>query len=153
MKRSSFLRTIRQTLGIRRRVRSHSAQFGRFLLCGGTGFVVDLSSLIVMVERLSIDPRIAVLLSSCAGALFVFIANKFFTFRNRDPAARQFARFALVYGMSIVMNALISNALLWLGIVYILAKMIAIGIGILWNYSWSHLFIFRKVSNEEVVIV
>ncbi len=123
-------------------------------MCGGTGFVLDLSSLALLVESLHVDPRIAVILSSCVGAGFVFLANKFFTFKNREPAGRQFLRFALVYGLSIVLNALLSNALLWMGVQYLLAKIIAIGFGTIWNYLFSHAFIFRKiVGKDEIVLV
>lgn len=135
-----------------RRLRRHADQIWRFLICGGTGFVLDMSSLALFVEVAGIDARIAVVLSSCIGALFVFLANKFFTFRNREPAGRQFLRFVVVYGVSIVFNALISNLLLWLGVQYLLAKMIAIGIGIIWNYALSHGFIFRRGKEVDVVI-
>ncbi len=136
-----------------RRVRRHYSQIWRFLVCGGTGFMLDMSSLALFVEVLGIDARIAVILSSCIGAVFVFLANKFFTFRNREPAGRQFLRFVVVYGISIVFNALLSNLLLWLGVQYLLAKMIAIGIGIIWNYLLSHGFIFRRKKEEVDVVV
>lgn len=133
-------------------IRTHFSQVWRFLICGGTGFVLDLSTLTLFVEKAHIDPRMAVILSSCVGAIFVFIANKLFTFKNREPAGRQFLRFVLVYGLSIVLNAILSNVFLFF-MPYLLAKSAAIGLGTIWNYFFSHSFIFRQVAEKEEIVL
>lgn len=133
--------------------RTHVSQIWKFIICGGLGFACDVGSLTVFVENFLIDERIAVVLSSLVGATFVFFANKFFTFKNREKAyGNQLAKFGLVYGVSIVSNALISNALLWLGAHYLLSKIIAVGVGAMWNYALSHGFIFKKHEQVDVVI-
>jgi len=58
-----------------------------------------------------------------------------------------------VYGVSIMANAAVSNVLLWFGLHYLLAKIIAVGIGALWNYALSHGFIFKKKEQVDVAIV
>jgi putative flippase GtrA len=137
-----------------RSVRTHASQLWKFIICGGIGFVLDLSSLTFFVEYLDIVENVAVVLSSLVGATFAFIANKFFTFRNREKSyGNQALKFALVYGISIVANGLISNALLWVGLHYILAKIIAVGIGALWNYALSHGFVFKKHSEQGDVVI
>jgi putative flippase GtrA len=131
----------------------HFSQLWRFAICGGTGFVLDLASLSLFVELLNIDPRIAVILSSLVGATFVFFANKFFTFKNRErKTGSQALKFALVYGVAIVSNALIANLLLWLGVQYLIAKVVAVGVGAVWNYALSHGFIFKKNEDVDVVV-
>lgn len=140
-----------------RALRTHASQLWRFALCGGTGFTLDLLSLGAFVEYGGVDERFAVILSSMVGATFVFLANKFFTFRNFERrTARQAMKFVLVYGVSIGLNALISNVFLWLGFHYLFAKIIAVAFGALWNYALSHGFIFRKHLRDgepDVVIV
>lgn len=134
--------------------RTHASQLWRFAVCGGTGFVLDMLSLGLIVEYLHVDERIAVILSSFVGASFVFVANKFFTFRNRERRyGNQVLKFILVYGVSIALNAFISNVLLWFGMHYLLAKFIAVGIGAVWNYLLSHGFVFRKNEHIDVAIV
>jgi putative flippase GtrA len=135
-------------------LRRHFSQLWRFAICGGTGFVLDLASLTFFVEWLHIDPRIAVILSSVVGATFVFFANKFFTFRNRErKTGSQALKFILVYGVAIAGNAAVANLLLWLGAQYIVAKIIAVGIGAVWNYALSHGFVFRKKEDVDLGVV
>lgn len=138
----------------RRSVRTHASQLWKFIICGGIGFTLDLSSLAFFVEVFDMDERIAVILSSCVGAAFVFVANKFFTFRNREKSyGSQVSKFMLVYGVSIVSNAAIANALIWLGMYYLFAKIIAVGAGALWNYALSHGFVFKKDEPVDIVVV
>jgi putative flippase GtrA len=135
-------------------VRRHASQLWKFVVCGGIGFTIDLLSLTLFVEWFSMDERIAVVVSSIVGATFVFFANKFFTFRNTEQRyGSQITKFALVYGVAIASNAVISNLLLWFGVYYLLAKIIAVAIGAVWNYALSHGFIFKKSVPEEVAIV
>lgn len=135
-------------------VHKHFSQLWRFVICGGSGFALDLGSLTLFVEYAKIDPRIAVILSSVVGATFVFFANKFFTFKNRErKTGSQVMKFILVYGVSIIGNSLIANALLLIGLNYLFAKIIAVGIGALWNYALSHGFVFKKKEDIDVVVV
>jgi putative flippase GtrA len=137
-----------------RSVRTHASQLWKFIICGGLGFILDLSSLHFFVEWFDVDPRVAVILSSFVGAAFVFVANKFFTFRNREKSyGSQVTKFLLVYGVSIVGNAAISNILLLIGVHYLLAKIIAVGIGAMWNYALSHGFVFKKHEHVDVGVV
>jgi len=136
------------------RIRTHASQLWKFVICGGIGFTLDLLSLALFVEQLNINENIALILSSFVGATFVFIANKFFTFRNREKSyGSQALKFFIVYGVSIMANAAVSNVLLWFGLHYLLAKIIAVGIGALWNYALSHGFIFKKKEQVDVAIV
>lgn len=135
-------------------MKTHASQLWKFIICGGIGFVCDLTSLTFFVETMAVDERVAVILSSLVGAVFVFFANKFFTFRNREKSyGNQLVKFGLVYGVSIVSNALISNALLWFGVHYVLAKIVAVGVGAAWNYALSHGFVFKKKEQVDVAIV
>lgn len=115
---------------------------------------IDLGSTVLLVERFSVDPRIAYIPSTALAVIFVFLANKFFTFRNREKQyGSQLLKFAFVYGVAVVSNLTISYTLYWIGLHYLLSKIIAIGIGAVWNYAMSHAFVFKKTQREEVVIV
>lgn len=133
-------------------LKTHGNQLWKFIICGGTGFVLDMGSLNAMVEYGNVNAHIAGILSSFVGATFVFFVNKFFTFKNREKAGSQVMKFVLVYGVSIVGNAAIYNLLLWIGLPYLWSKVVAIGIGAVWNYALSHGFIFKKNEQVDVVV-
>lgn len=117
----------------------------KFAMTGGVAAVIDLGGLQVMVRYLSVPEEVAVVLSSLISVIFVFIFNKFFTFRDKSSKyASQILKFALVYGFAIVLNGFVSNIFLWLGFHYLIAKVIAIGIGAVINFVLSHVFVFRQ---------
>lgn len=133
--------------------RTHLSQGMKFIVAGGVGTTIDLLSLQFFVEVLGIDPRVGFVLSSTFGASFVFVINKFVTFQNHEKQiGRQMFKFAMVYGIAIVLNGLLSNALYWTGLHYVVAKIVAIGAIAGWNYALSHGFIFKKKDHVEEVI-
>ena len=116
----------------------------RFILCGGTGAIIDLSTLTFLV-RSGFNEHAASAVSSLLSVLFIFLANKYFTFRNKERRhAVQALKFALVYGLAYVFNVSVTSFLLVHGVHYFMAKVFAIGTVVLWNYSLSHAFIFRS---------
>lgn len=130
----------------------HVPQLLRFAVTGGAGTVIDLGSLRLLVEVFSVHQYVASALSSLLGMTFVFFVNKQFTFRNRERRyAAQALKFYSVYGISYVLNVLLSWLLMWFGIHYQIAKFIAIGVLALLNYVASHTFIFRKRDPQVVV--
>ncbi len=125
----------------------------KFGITGGIAAVIDLGGLQIMVRSLSVPEEAAVVLSSLVSVIFVFIFNKFFTFRDGSTGyARQITKFALVYGFAIVLNGVVSNFFLWLGFHYLLAKVFAIGIGAVINFILSHVFVFTKQQDVVPVV-
>ena len=132
-------------------LRSHFSQGIRFVLVGGIGSTIDLGTLRLMVAYGGFSEHIAQVISTLLAVTFVFLANKFFTFKSRkSEVAGEAVRFAFVYGIAIVVNIATTSLLIWSGIHYLLAKMMAIGIGVIWNYLMSHYFVFRHKAPIEV---
>lgn len=124
----------------------------KFAMTGGVAAVIDLVGLQVMVRYLFVPAEVAVILSSLISVIFVFIFNKFFTFRDKSSKyASQILKFALVYGFAIVLNGFVSNIFLLLGFHYLIAKFIAIAIGAVINFLLSHFFVFRQPDPVPVV--
>jgi putative flippase GtrA len=135
-------------------VRKHVSQGFRFAVCGVIGMSIDLGTAAFLVEVFEWDPRLAYIPSTALAVVFVFLANKHFTFRNEARHyGSQFVKFAIVYGSAIAFNLGISYSLLWLGIHYLFSKIAAIGIVAVWNYTLSHSFVFRKREDVDVAIV
>lgn len=126
------------------RLRRHVQQGWKFALTGGMAACVDLGSLTVLVEYFHLSPYIAPVFATVLAVMVVFFGNKFFTFRERSTAyGSQMLKFALVYGTAISFNLGVTLLLIHAGVHYLVARSIAIGIGMVWNYSMSHRFVFR----------
>ena len=134
-------------------IRKHFAQGIKFAITGGLGAVIDFGTLTTLVEIFGMNPRIAYIPSTFLAAIFVFMMNRHFTFRSHAVSMRkQAAKFALVYGAAVCFNLGLSYLFLWVGVHYLLSKVLAIGVVALWNYSLSHFFVFSKKQEEEVVV-
>lgn len=129
-------------------VKKHGPQVVKFLVSGVCGATLDLSSQWIFVELLVIPELVAFVLSASIGAITVFFLNKFFTFKNYESTGSQFFKFAIVYAPAIVLNFILSSFFFWLGAPHQIAKALAIGIGAVLNYLFSHFFIFRKKKTE-----
>lgn len=131
-------------------IRSHGPKFIKFAVVGSIGAVVDLGGLHLLVSRVGISEYVAPMLSVIASTATVFTLNKLFTFKSQGNAVGELLRFAVVYGIAIVSNAGITAFFIWAGVHYLIAKCLAIGIGMLWNYGMSHAFVFKKKDREAI---
>lgn len=138
-------------------LKRHASQGIRFVVVGSLGAIVDLGSLHLMVVYGGMSPYVAQTISTLLAVTLVFILNKFFTFRSKQgKVTGEIVRFALVYGVAFLSNVALTSLFLWLGVQYLIAKCLAIGIGIVWNYCMSHGFIFKKKDRsivEEAAVV
>jgi putative flippase GtrA len=125
------------------RFKTHFSQGWRFVVVGGTGAMIDLGTQRLLVLE-GYSAYVATIVSTLIAASTVFALNKIFTFKSRGKVRQEGRRFAFVYGVSITTNILITSGLVWLGLHYTLGKMIAIAVGVVWNYCMSHKFVFLK---------
>jgi putative flippase GtrA len=149
------------------RMRLHASQGMKFITCGLLGAVMEFSILKVLVGHYQVTPFIAYLPSALIPATFVFFFNKHVTFRASGRTAEQTKRFVMVYVVAFCTNYLLSSLLYSAGSslvtgqvisgieltdarVAYLAKAMAIGITAVFNYCFSHFFIFRK---EKAVLL
>lgn len=127
------------------RLTLHLEQVIRFAFCGGTAMLIDMGTLYFQVEHLHIDQFLAVYPSAVLSLTFVFLSNKFFTFRGHEGSwFRQIAKFLMVYGVGAGFNITIYTLLTVLGVYYLVSKLIAIAIVAFWNYALLHWFVFHK---------
>ena len=134
------------------RFRRHLSQGWKFMVVGGTGAAIDLGTQRLFVYE-GFSPYTATILSTLIAVTWVFLLNRVFTFRSKGKVEKEGSRFALVYGVSIVANILITSGLVWLGVHYTLGKIIAIGACVSWNYLMSHSFVFRSKQHPEDIEV
>lgn len=136
--------------------RRHAPTFLRFLVCGGLGACIDFGTLHLLVAYVGWPEKYALIVSTGLSMCFVFLANRFFTFGQRGKGATtQAAKFLMVYMVAATLNYILSLSLVYLGVHYLLAKAIAIGTIMFFNYALLHGFVFRKRSilpPEEVLV-
>jgi putative flippase GtrA len=135
--------------------RTEFGRFGRFLLVGLSGTVLDFV-LLILLKRAGLPTLLANSLSFSAGAASNFTWNRRWTF----PEARsrrwtvQFVRF---FTVSLVGLALNDAVVLMLqgslgGLIghpaqgYLPAKVVATGVAVLWNYAGNRLWTFGEVG-------
>ncbi len=132
-----------------RRARDRLAENGlvrRFLSFSGVGAAatgLQYLLLIALVEWLGVTPLPASVLSYLASTLANYWANYHFTFGSTLPHRQTLPRFALVAGGGLLLNSLvfyIANALL--GMIYLLAQLIATVVVLAWNFTMNHLWSF-----------
>lgn len=81
--------------------------------------------------------------SFCIGAGYVFIVQKYWTFRNNGSISKQLPRYILLYATTAVVNTTINNIAVGTGCSYWIAFLLATGGSTLGNFIGQKFFIFR----------
>ncbi len=148
-------------------VRLHASQGMKFIMCGLIGATMEFSIIKVLVGTYHLSPYFVYLPSALIPATFVFFFNKNVTFKASGHTSAQTRRFLMVYIVAFIVNYILSSTFFTFGdqlltgqaivgvlltqqrIAY-LAKALAIGVTSVFNYGFSHFFIFKK--HAEIVM-
>ncbi|MEY3243498.1 MAG: hypothetical protein RIR11_4937 [Bacteroidota bacterium] len=120
-------------------------KFLKFGVVGFSGVFVDFGITWLLKEKLRINPYAANSTGFIAAVFSNFILNRIWTFQNHDPhVALQFGKFAVIATVGLAMNN---------GIIYLLterfktnfyvAKLIATGVVMIWNFWANITFTFK----------
>ena len=129
-------------------------RFIKFAIVGVTGMVVDLSILTFSREVLGVPLSVAVLLGFCFAVVSNFTWNRLWTFpESRSlPLGRQLVQFTIVNVIGLGINELVVlglhpvfSAVLPDPGAYLVAKVIAIGIVLFWNFFANRLWTYRDI--------
>jgi putative flippase GtrA len=129
-------------------------RFLRFALVGAIGTVVDFTVLIVLKEVVGLPLLLANGLSYLAGVTNNFTLNRFWTYPEARSKAvwRQFLQFLAVSTAGLLLNTLIVGLLSApLGVLlqmpdrgYLVAKIVATGLVVFWNFTANRLWTFNE---------
>ncbi len=144
---------------------------GRFLVVGGVSYVVNQAALALLYERLlaSVSRNAATALGGINLGLLVasvvalelsivvrFVLNDRWTFGERPqrPLVRRFYE-SNAGSLAAVVIALLAVNLLApvLGISYLISNSIGIALGLVWNWLWSNLVVWRREPALTVAAV
>ena len=115
---------------------------------------VDFAMMIGVVELLGLSPVIGTVVGAAAGGVTNFMLGRHYTYRSQDDrVSGQVARYALVSGASLGLNALGEHLIIsLLAAHYVLGRIIvATAVNNVWNYPMHRGFVFaqRKSAKED----
>lgn len=126
------------------RLGRHARRFLRFGMVGGSGVLVNNALLLGLVEVLHVAPIPASIVATECAILSNFVLNDRWTFADaRRASSRPWYRRLLSYNL-LTLGGLVLNvgaiALLHgvAGMHYLVANLVGIAIGTLWNYGSNH---------------
>jgi len=117
-------------------------QFAFYIASGATAAVVDYGSymLLLTLDTWYIAASVA---GSALGFLTAFLMHKYVVFKKRDRTARHLVGYLLADLLNIVLTTGILYALVeWVGIGEELAKILAMGSVVLWNFFICKFLVF-----------
>lgn len=127
----------------------HFARFVRFSLVGGLATAIQYALLILLVHGFGMAPTPASSIGFVLSAALNYLLNYRFTFRSDRPHGPAAARFGLLAGTGLLINAAIMHLLIVAGAHYLLAQVCATGVVLLWNFIGNTVWTFRMGSVRE----
>lgn len=119
--------------------------FVKYCIVGGTGTVVDVTLLYLLVEFAGFAVLPAAFCSFVGGAINNYTWNKMWTFRVKSKKHHVlFSKFFLVATTGLVLTLLLMHLFVdLLGIWYILAKLITSALVLVWNFTVNKHWTFK----------
>ncbi|MFA5247671.1 MAG: GtrA family protein [Patescibacteria group bacterium] len=118
-------------------------QFAKYFIVGVIGVILDMSSLIFLKEILHLLPFIAVIANQIFILTFVFLANKYWSFKQHSLTHRQLLRFSIVmifnYSFSVSVMYIFNNRLKF---DYRLIRLASIILAVSWNFLLYKYFVY-----------
>lgn len=118
----------------------HSAV--RFLAVGGLSVVVDAGLLVLLHGVLAIWLPVAAALAFAGAFVVNFGLNRAWVFGSAGAVHRQLVRYLTLVAVNLVLTVILVPALTWLGLPYLVAKLVTTGALAVLNYLASRTWIF-----------
>lgn len=121
---------------------THLSRFVRFAAVGVIATAIQYALLILLVRGFGMAPTPASSIGFVLSAFANYFLNYRFTFRSDRPHAPAMAKFALLAGAGLLLNAAIMHVLVVSGIDYLLAQVCATAVVLCWNFIGNSLWTF-----------
>jgi len=124
-------------------------KFAKYFATGITAFVLDIVSLYILKEFFGLYPVVAVIINQIFIISFVFLVNKFFSFRANGNTHKQMIRFAVVMAG----NYLLAVFWMWLfnhnfRFNYLLVRTANVALAVAWNFLLYQEWVYRPEKTE-----
>jgi putative flippase GtrA len=123
-------------------------RLGQFLSVGAAGALVDNAVLVGLVELAALSPELAAVGAKEASILFMFVLNEHWTFAEHSAGTWR-RRLVSSHGVRVVGAAVgigTLAALTAVGVHYLLANVVGIGVGFAFNYALESLVTWQVAS-------
>jgi dolichol-phosphate mannosyltransferase len=128
-----------ETAGRHRRLTDHGLRLASFCMVGGVGVVVNNGLLFLLVELGHMNVILAGVLATEAAIINNFVLNDAITFRGFHPNKRYVHRLVTYNGLALgglVLSVATLGFLHYvMGVHYLVANVLSIAPGTLWNYA------------------
>lgn len=117
----------------------------KYLFVSVIATLIDIGLLFLLTEFLKINYLISGTISYCIGIIVGYVGQKKLTFNDKNKKiVKQFLIFTAVSLIGLLINLIILKIFVeYFGIHYLISKIIAIGIGFIWNYSINKKITFK----------
>lgn len=114
---------------------SFRREFAKYFIIGIFGVILDMSSMILFKEIFGWAPITAVIVNQVFLLVYVFLLNKYWSFRNKEMPHKQIIRFLTLAGF----NYLVSVFAMYifnhkLEFDYRLVRLVTIALAVSWNF-------------------
>lgn len=125
------------------------AQFMKFGVVGAIAFVIDYGLLAFLTEVFGIDYLVSATISFTASVAFNYVASMRYVFTHKEDMSRR--REFVIFVVLSVIGLAINNACMWagvelLGVHYLLTKIAATAIVMVWNFVTRKIFLDAGAS-------
>lgn len=128
-------------------LRHLAGQFLRYVVVGGLAFVVDYALLFVMTEYAGLHYLVSASIGFACGLLasYLLCIGWIFPVRALDSRGREFGAFALIGIAGLGLNnGLMFAATEWAGVHYLISKLLAAALVLIFNFGLRRHFLFSN---------
>jgi len=121
-------------------------QFIKFSLVGTSGLFIDFGITFLLKEKISFNKYLANSIGFSFAVISNYFLNKYWTFQDLDPEIfSQAGKFVLIAIIGLIINNqmiyLFNHGKRWN---FYIAKVFAIGIVVMWNFSANYFYTFSQ---------
>lgn len=121
-------------------------------LVGGTAFVIDLGSLVLMRDVVQAPLPLATAVSLVAGLAASYTLQRFLTFRRNSVDWHSVWKYVVLVTFNWFMTTLIIHGVETAGVSYVVGKFASTAVITVWNYFLYRFWIFRSVPDAPVPV-
>jgi putative flippase GtrA len=127
----------------------HITRFIRYLAVGGIATAIQYVLLVFLVRAFGMAPTPASTIGFALSAVVNYLLNYSFTFRSDRPHGPAAAKFAVLAGSGLLINAIIMHVMVTGGVRYLIAQVCATAVVLFWGFIGNTIWTFGVRPVEE----